>query len=180
MAIPMTGEQRRRLDEILSPSYLDELEMASPSDLRSKLREARMEEDALSYVRRNLHGRLDLLRAELSRRRGGHGSARSVEALTAVLADQGSSQRIGRAGLSLRAAAVAAEEVDELLLSEDTLARLPDLSEEEIEQVVDRVGGAERRLSDQRRRLHAVIDHIEAEMASRYKAGLEPSLERLQ
>jgi hypothetical protein len=176
----MTAEQRRRLDAILSPSFLAELDTASPSDLRAKLREARMEEDALSYVRRNLHGRLDLLRAELERRRGGHGSARSVEALTAVLADHGFSQGIGRAGLSLRAAAVAATDVDEMLLSDDALARLPDLADEEIEQIVERVGDAERGLSDQRRQLHAVIDAVEAEMATRYKAGLEPTLERLQ
>src|SRR5687768_9537800 len=131
----MTAEQRRRLDAILEPSFIDELDTASPSELRSKLRDARTEEDALSYVRRNLHGRLDLLRAELDRRRGGRGSARSVEALTEVLADQGPSRRAGRAGLSLRAAAVAASEIDELFSSEDTLARLPDLADDEIERI---------------------------------------------
>src|SRR5688500_7303227 len=173
----MTAEQRRRLDMILSPSFIDELETASPTELRSKLRDARTEEDALSYVRRNLHGRLDLLRAELDRRRGGRGSARSVEDLTEVLADQGASRRAGRAGLSLRAAAVAASEIDELFSSKDTLARLAD---DEIERISGTVAGAERKLYDERRAIHGVIDAIEAEMAGRYKAGLEPSLERLQ
>ena len=176
----MTGEQRRRLDAILSPPFIADLDTASPSDLRSKLRDARTEEDALSYVRRNLHGRIDLLRAELSRRRGGGGPGHGVEALTELLSDQGTSRRAGRAGFSLRAAALAGSELDELFASEDALARLPDLSDDEIERIIEHVAGAERSLSDLRRQLHSVIDVIEAEMAGRYKAGLEPSLERLQ
>ena len=176
----MTSDQRRRLDAVLEPSFVEELDGATPTDLRAKLQDARREEDALSYARRNLHGRLDLLRAELTRRRGGGDSARSVEALLKeVLATQSSPQRGSRAGLSLRAA-VAASEVDELFASDATLTRLPDLPDDEIERIIEGVSEAERKLSDERRRVHAVIDALEAEMAGRYKAGLEPSLERLQ
>ena len=66
------------------------------------------------------------------------------------------------------------------MLSEDHLARLPDLSDTEIEEIVGRVTDAERALSDDRQRLFRVIDALEAELASRYKQGLQPSLERLQ
>jgi hypothetical protein len=175
----MSSEVRRRLDSILSPAFLDDLDSASPSDLRAKLREARIEEDALSYVRRNLHGRLDLLRAELARRRGEGDAGRSVQGLASVLADQGFATGVGRAGLSLRSAAIAATGVEEIVSSDDALARLPDLGDADIEGIIDQAATAERNVSQQRRQIHAVIDAIEAEMATRYKAGLEPSLERL-
>jgi hypothetical protein len=176
----MTEQRRRKIDAVLDPTYLQDIDEATPDLLREKLKDARTEEDSLSYVRRNLHGRLDLLRAELELRHGGRGTDRSVELLTAALSGPGSSGRGGRAGLGLRAAAVAGRRGVERVLSEDHLAKLPDLTDAEIEDIVNRVMDAERVLSEDRQRLFAVIDVIEAELAKRYKDGLEPSLERLQ
>ncbi len=165
---------------MLDPSFVQGLDGDTPEDLRQKLRDARTEEDSLSYVRRNLHGRLDLLRAELELRSGGRGTARDVETLAAALSANEGVSRGGRPGLGLRAAAVAGRRGVERVLSEDHLARLPDMSVAEIHEIVDRVADAERVLSDDRQRLFSVIDVIEAELAVRYKEGLEPSLERLQ
>ena len=176
----MTEHRRRLIDTVLDPSFVTGLEEQSPEDLRGKLRDARTEEDSLSYVRRNLHGRLDLLRAELELRHGGRGTARSVDVLAATLSDGPGSNRGGRPGLGLRAAAVTGRRGVETVISEDHLVRLPDLSAMEIEEVVGRVAEAERALSEDRQRLFKVIDTIEAELARRYKSGLEPSLERLQ
>lgn len=165
---------------VLDPSFVKGLDAESPEDLRKKLRDARTEEDSLSFVRRNLHGRLDLLKAELELRQGGRGTTRDVEVLAAALGGAAGSGRGGRPGLGLRAAAVAGRRGVERVLSEDHLAKLPDMTIPEIEDVVRRVGDAEKSLSEDRQRLFAVIDAIEAELASRYKNGLEPSLERLQ
>ena len=165
---------------MLDPSFVEDLDADTAADLRKKLRDARTEEDSLSYVRRNLHGRLDLLRAELELRSGGRGTARDVETLTAALSAKESRSRGGRPGLGLRAAAVAGRRGVERILSEDHLARLPDLSDTEIQEIVDKVADAEKVLSEDRQRLFSVIDAIEAELAARYKEGLEPSLERLQ
>lgn len=165
---------------VLDPSFVEGLDAESPEDLRKKLRDARTEEDSLSFVRRNLHGRLDLLKAELELRQGGRGTARDVEVLTAALGGAAGNGRGGRPGLGLRAAAVAGRRGVERVLSEDHLAKLPDMSVPEIEEVVRKVAEAEKTLSEDRQRLFAVIDAIEAELASRYKNGLEPSLERLQ
>jgi hypothetical protein len=145
-----------------------------------KLQDARTEEDALSYVRRNLHGRLDMLRAELELRKDGRGTTRSVEALTAALSGVASNGRGGRAGLGLRASEMAGRRGVERVLAEDHLARLPELGDDEIAEIVERVVAAEHELSEDRHRLHEVIDALEAELAGRYKDGLEPSLERLQ
>ncbi len=175
-------EHRRRIDEVLDARFLQALDELAPADLRERLRDARSEEDALSYIRRNLHGRLDLLRAELERRTSG-GAEGDVGSLAAALTDRATGSAGGRGshgGLGLRAAAVAGRRRSEQLLSEDHLARLPELSNEEIEELAARISETERHLSDQRRRLHEVIDTLEAELADRYKSGLEPTLERLQ
>lgn len=171
---------RRRIDLVLDPGYIEEINGASADDLRAKLRDAKTEEDSISYVRRNLHGHLDLLRAELELRTGGRGTTRSVEALTAALASPGAMTRGGRSGLGLRASAVAGRRGVERVLLEDHLSRLPELSEEEIGGIVDRISEAERRLSADRQRLFDVIDALETELAGRYKTGLDPSLERLR
>jgi hypothetical protein len=173
-------EHRRRIDEVLDRGFLDHVEDLPPEILRERLRDARSEEDAISYIRRNLHGRLDLLRAELDHRKGGRGTDRRSGALAAALVDAGSGGRGTHVGVGLRAAAVAGRRHAERVLAEDHLARLPDLDVAEIEEIVGRLTTTERQLSDQRRRLHEVIDGLEGELARRYKSGLEPSLERLQ
>lgn len=176
----MTNQQRRRIDQVLDPEYVASLDGDSPEQLRDKLRSAREEEDALSYVRRSLHGRLDLLKAELDLRKGGkqHG----VEDLTSKLKSEGtgSGGRGGRPSLGLRASSVAGRRSAERAIGDADLAKLPDLSADEIETIVGRVQEAEHELSEQRRALHGVIDAVEGELARRYKDGLEPSLERLR
>ena len=62
---------RRRIDKVLSEGYADNLADLDLDELRSRRREAEQEEADLSYVRRMLQGRMDILRAELSRRAGG-------------------------------------------------------------------------------------------------------------
>jgi hypothetical protein len=62
----------------------------------------------------------------------------------------------------------------EKILSDDHLVRLPELGASEIETVIDSATAEERKVSDERRRLHAVIDALEAELAGRYRAGLAP------
>lgn len=172
--------QRRRIDLVLDPTFLDSLADAIPADLRAKLRDARSEEDALSYIRRNLHGRLDLLRAEIERRRKGDAGDRDVTALAVVLTEAAPPTRGTRVGLALRAAAMVGRRSPEEILSEDHLARLDELDEEDLAVAAERTERAERDMSSQRQRLHAVIDVLEAELAQRYKSGLEPTLERLQ
>ena len=174
-------EHRRRIDAILDRDFLAAIDTVAVDELREKLRDARSEEDALSYIRRNLHGRLDLLRAELESREGGRrGAGHDIGTLTAALADRSVGGRGVRAGLGLRAAAVAGRRRAEQVLTEDHLAQLPDLGIDDIKAIVDQVTAVEQSLSAQRHRLHEVIDVLESELATRYKAGLEPSLERLQ
>lgn len=171
---------RRRIDRVLDPEFTDDLSGASPGELRSRLRDAREEEDAISYVRRNLHGRIALLTDELLARRGGRGTHRSVDALVGALGVEGTGSRGARQGLALRATKVAGRRGAERVLSDAHLANLPDLDEAAIDELLGRLESAERELSEVRQRLHHVIDALEDELAGRYKNGLELPLERLR
>jgi len=172
MTQELTEGFRRRIDRVLDPEFTDDLDIASPGELRSRLRDAREEEDAISYVRRNLHGRIALLGDELSARRGGGETRRSADALVGALGDA-SSSRGARQGVALRASEVAGQRGAERVLSQAHLANLPELDETGIEELIGRLGDAERELSLLRKRLHGVIDRLEDELAGRYKEGLE-------
>ena len=63
-------EQRRRIDILLDPEFLADLETSSVPELRDRRRMADEVETELSFYRRLLHGRMDLLAFELNRRSG--------------------------------------------------------------------------------------------------------------
>src|SRR5205814_3579139 len=59
------------LDRLLDPGYLADLESRPVEEVRAKREECRRIEDALSYVRRQVQGRLDIVAAEVTRRAEG-------------------------------------------------------------------------------------------------------------
>src|SRR5438270_12423751 len=75
----------RRIDKVLDPEFVAGLGQISLDDLRERRKEAEQEETDLSYMRRLLQGRLDILRAELARRGGEQTDL--VQALPHILAD---------------------------------------------------------------------------------------------
>jgi hypothetical protein len=77
---------RRRIDRVLSPDYTSGIDRCALSEVRQLRDEAAQEETDLSYLRRVLHARIDIVRAEQRRRREG-GSAPVVDQLASILAD---------------------------------------------------------------------------------------------
>lgn len=70
---------------------LPDLSTLSDDDLRALIRELEKEEDEISFRRRVLHGRIDILRAELVARlreqvSAGEAKLADVERLSAILA----------------------------------------------------------------------------------------------
>ena len=59
----MTQPGNRRLDRVLAPDFLEGLESWSMAELRAARSDAEQEETDLSYLRRLLQGRMDILRA---------------------------------------------------------------------------------------------------------------------
>ena len=78
-------DRRRRIDTVLEPEYLEDLGTADLDDLKQRRDTAEDVEAQISYYRRLLHGRMDLLNFELRRRRGDE-KRTLIEALPEILA----------------------------------------------------------------------------------------------
>ena len=59
----------------------------------------------------------------------------------------------------------------ERLITDATLAKLPDLDDDELRSTIRELGELEQEVSQQRRELHRVIDRMEADLATRHKVG---------
>lgn len=162
----MAQEQQRRIDRVLAPDFLDGLDELPVAAVRDKREECRAEEEVLSYRRRLLQGRIDIVKAERARR-DGTGDGGLIEALPAILADEHSSRRAltqaRRSPVYVPGDPGADEEPEPLL------GRLPDLSDEELEALVERLGTEEQEISRQRRELHERIDRLERQLIADYR-----------
>jgi hypothetical protein len=166
----------RELEDILDPSYLEGLEEASTADLRRMRSECEEHERAVSYTRRVLQGRLDILRAELLRR--DEQGDDTVESLLSRLPDILGHDHVATDPLQSRVTrldvpAVAEpleRELDEIV-DEARLLGLPEAPTEELDLLIARLGSHEERLSKLRRGLFDRIDRLREELAARYKDG---------
>lgn len=166
----MTDEQRT-VDRVLDAAYL-----AGAADHdEARLREMRAEcievETEYSYLRRLAQGRLAILDAEQDRRSRGAPLAELIEALPRILAEN----EPPRADFarSRMPALFAPKKLSgykrglERLVEDDTLANLPNLSDDELNESVEQLRALENEVSDVRRRLHGVIDTLADQLATR-------------
>jgi hypothetical protein len=132
----------------------------SLSALRGYRRKLADEEDRVSYWRRLVHARLDLLEAESSAE-----GPLSLETLARVLGDTGAG-RTRTALVRVRAA----EPLPELPVLEEMW--VTEVDREDLEAVgaaVDRLRSAEQQLTSYRNALHQRIDEATAELIARYR-----------
>ena len=124
----------------------------------------------MSYVRRLAQARLEILRAEQDRRARGGSVADLVAALPSILADPGPRPAPAASRMVRRLAPDPTIEWTrgrEVLISDDTLANLPVLTDAELAERLEELGLLEREVSETRRSLHGVIDRIDADLARR-------------
>ena len=167
---------QHRLDGILSSDYLDGLGDHPTTELREMRAQCEAEERSVSYARRVLQGRLDILRAELLRR-DGQGD-REAGSLLSRLPDILGHDHVATDPLHARATRldVPPESADheakiDAIADEATLLSLPDRSGSQVEELVGRLTALESELSTIRRELFDRIDRIRDELAARYKDG---------
>jgi hypothetical protein len=170
----MTEKKRRLTERIVEPSYLDDLAEKSIDDLKEMRAESREGENEISFERRLCQARLDILRAELARRKG-DGDDDLVARLPEILASdpaRSDGPLPSRApDFSVpRSADVQRRRVDEIV-GEQTLARLRDLDEAEIERILGSLTEHEEALSARRQKVHKVMDRIQSEIVRRYTSG---------
>src|SRR6476646_2323611 len=80
-----TSSPSARISRILEPTYSDTLDELATEEVRLRRDQTLAERDYLSYLRRLIQARQDLLLAEEVRRSQGAGDAPLVDRLTAVL-----------------------------------------------------------------------------------------------
>jgi hypothetical protein len=162
----------RPIDRILAPEHLFGLAQRSIEDLRAMRSEAEQEETDLSYLRRLLQGRLDILEAEVARRRSGDAGVSLVDSLPGILADDRSEphglgrhttiepSRVDSHRRWVEALVADSELSDPTRHDDDTLSRLRDV-----------LAGEEVEVSRKRRAVQAVMDALSGELTRRYKDG---------
>lgn len=166
-------DKRRLVDRVVEPAYLEGLSEKPEAELRAMRDECREGELEMSFERRLCQARVDILRAELARRQGTGGDLMSN--LPQILADEPSDSD---SPLPSRApdhsiprnADIPRRRVEEIV-GEQTLARLAQLPDDEIQGIVDSLADHERTVSARRKELHGVMDSIQSELVRRFQSG---------
>jgi len=168
-------ESRRRIDRITDTSFLAGLDDLPIDDLRSRRAMCDDLDVELSYYRRMLHGRMDLLAFE-ARRRAGEEEQTLLEALPRILSEGAYSPQ---PGLPERVVPIEIPDIPspgrrlvDQALESDFLVRLPSMSDEELRDTQAFLAEVEGSVSLQRKAVHDVLDRLQHELTRRYREGL--------
>jgi hypothetical protein len=172
------------IETLLGPDYLADLDAMPMGEVRRRRDESQEAADELSYLRRIIQGRLDIVHAEIERRLGGE--ATDIHELVGrlergeILSESARPAGFGRLPLTLGAADADGWITRELdaVLDAKRVGMLNELPEEEVRAIADALGELERKVSDQRNALHERHDALQAEVVRRYRTG-EASVDTL-
>ncbi|GAA2427968.1 ABC transporter substrate-binding protein [Streptomyces macrosporus] len=141
--------------------------------LRELRRQAQQEEADLSYVRRLLQGRIDILRAELARR--SDADAPLIDRLAEILADAPAPGGVpSRSARHVTLRTPRSEEYRRLaeeMLAEVELSDLTARTDAELHAAMARLDQYEHQISRRRRALQETANGCSAEIARRYREG---------
>jgi len=170
MTKPMPGG-RRRVDRVLAPDFLDALTTLPLAEVRARRKEAEQEEADLSFSRRMLHGRMDIVRAEQARRAAPEGGS-IVDHLATILADPSrSSHGIGR-HLTVEPSRVDEHRrKEEAIVADAELSDVAQRTDAELDEALTRLQETEAEVSEVRRAVQHVMDALTAEIQRRYREG---------
>ncbi len=166
--------QRRRIDQVLDPEFLAGLDELDLEEVRERRRMAREVENELSYYRRLLHGRLDLLAFEV-RRRDGTETRSLIEALPEILADTPHDRTSAPRHVDTDLPPlpdVGKRDID-AVLGDDALLRLDQIDDEGITRSMDALAEMAEEISDQRKAVQEVEDVLSEVVTRRYRSQAE-------
>ncbi len=168
---------RRRIDRVLDPAFVQGLGDLRDDALRERRDDAQQEEVDLSYLRRLLHGRLDMLEDERAHRTGERpaplsGAARSdaelVEVLTRVLTDEHRTTRGSGRFLTAEPSRVGENRREaERVVTDLGLSAPGELSDGELGEGLARLREVERTVSRVRRSVQEVEQVLTDELSRR-------------
>ena len=170
MTQPMP-EGRRRIDRVLGADFLADLASRPLEEVRALRHDAEQEEADLSYLRRLLQGRLDLVRAEQTSRTSADGGS-VVDHLSEVLTDPHRSTRGSGRFLTVEPSRVDEHRrAVEQVLADVGLSDVAGQSEEQLLRSYDVLSAYEREVSVLRTRVQEVMDACTADITRRYRDG---------
>lgn len=174
----MSRPANRRIDRIRSPGFAQGLGELPLEELRARRDECLAEREYLSFLRRLVQGRAEILRAEVERRGAGGEGGPLVERLAEILSGegQGSSPSRGEAvriSLPEEEMLLARRRV-ERLVADAGLSDPGALDDDELARAVELLAREEREVSGERGEVLAVLDALQDELKRRYKD--DPSL----
>ena len=171
--MPSTPDELSRL---LAPTYLDDVEGLSLDDIRRRRTECQEAEGALSYLRRLIQGRMDIVHAYMERPEGSDAPDLSsvVDNLAGIMAGPGRPAGPGRNPIfhspDTDDMEAMTTELDAILGAGD-IGRLATMDSEQLNDLAGRLRQLENRVSGERRGLHERIDTLQAELVERHKSG---------
>ena len=161
-------------DRVLDPAYLGDLSSRSLDEIRGLREDSTRVAEKVSYLRRLVHARTDIVLGEIRRRAAGGSRVDLgvlVDELNVVLGD-----KVQSPGHERMVSPSPPPNVDEVTAEFDAalghqLAELPDLSDEEIRSLADRLAELDRDLSPKRRAVFDKVDALGQELTRRYRSG---------
>ena len=171
------------LDRMLDPGFADGLESLDMAEVRRRRAACQQREESVSYLRRVIQVRLDLLGTELAHRRSGDRPADTHELIARlpdILSEHGRSPGFGQAPRDLNMPDIDDELVRLVddVISPGRLGDLAGIDLDEVARLVDELEALEQEVSAARRQLHGHIDALQAEITRRYRSG-EASVDAL-
>jgi len=157
---------------VLEPEFLEELSSIDLDELRQRRVTAEDLESQISYYRRLLHGRMDLIDFEL-RRRSGEEKRTLLEALPEILATGmvlGNEPNLRHIETMPPLPTTTGRRLIDKIMDDGVLTQLPEMSQEELGEAIERLREVETQLSAQRRELHSIIDALQDEIITRYRS----------
>jgi hypothetical protein len=164
------------LDRLLDPAFADGLGSLDLTEVRRRRAACQLREESVSYLRRVIQVRLDLLGTELAHRQSGDRPADTSELIARlpdILAERGRSPGFGQAPRDLRLPDIDDELVRLVddIISPGRLGDLGAVADDDLARLVDRLEALEHDVSAVRRKLHGHIDTLQAEITRRYRSG---------
>jgi NACalpha-BTF3-like transcription factor len=159
------------VDALLEPAFLENATTQPMAEVRRLRREAEQQEVNLSYTRRLLQGRLDIVRRELQRRAEDDGRS-LVDLLPEILSEKGRGPAHGL-GRHQTVQPHAPEEYESWVnsLTNVDISAISELSDAKLEKAARALAAAESDLSERRRGVQQVMDGLAAELGRRYRDG---------
>src|ERR1700722_12040721 len=160
----------------MAPGYLEGLQEWPIERVRATRDTATEAETGLSYLRRIVQGRLDIVLSEQDRRQHGEGPGDLddlVGRLPEILGDRVHAPGLGRLPTLIGPGELAPDLTARLeaVLPAARLHSLPDLDEAALTTASAALEDLERSLSVQRRAVFDVLDRLQEELVRRYRSG---------